>query len=219
MYKKLNILKVKLKHLLIVGIIFWLVITANSLLAADKNIPSLPKVLVLGDSLSAAYQLPIEQGWVNLMALKLAGKAEVINASISGETTSGGLRRLPNLLAEHKPSLVLLELGANDGLRGLPLETMHANLAKIIDLSRAADANLVLLGITLPPNYGARYINRFNDVYNSLAKNYSLPYLPFLLKGVAEDSNLMQNDGLHPKASAQPIILNNVWPLVEPFFN
>lgn len=200
------------------GVLSLLVINATSGLAAKKEATSLPKVLVLGDSLSAAYKLPVETGWVNLMAQRLEGKAEVINASISGETSGGGLLRLAALLEQHKPSLLLLELGANDGLRGLPPANIEQNLEQIINLSRAAGANLVLLGITLPPNYGARYINSFNEVFESLAKKHALPYLPFLLKGVAENNRLMQEDGLHPKAEAQPIILNNVWPLVAPFF-
>lgn len=194
------------------------VIMANLSWANEYKPVSLPKVLVLGDSLSAAYNLNPEDGWVNLLALRLANQAEVINASISGETTSGGLNRLPNLLAKHQPNLILIELGANDGLRGLPTKLIENNLNKIIQLAKAKEANLVLLGIYLPPNYGAKYLNQFTSIYPRLAKQHSIDYLPFLLNGVAENASLMQNDGLHPKAEAQPIILENVWPLVKPFF-
>lgn len=176
------------------------------------------KILVLGDSLSAAYGFNPQDGWVSLLATKLENKAEIINASISGETTSGGLTRLPSLLEQHRPNLLLLELGANDGLRGLPPAGIQANLEQIIELAHAADAQVLLLGIYLPPNYGQSYLNQFDAIYPYIADKYSLVYLPFLLAGVAESNHLMQNDGLHPKVEGQPIILNNVWPLVKSFF-
>lgn len=197
----------------------FIILTSSwAALAQTHQATSLPKVLVLGDSLSAAYGFNPQEGWVQLLANRLKDQAQVINASVSGETTSGGLTRLPNLLKDYKPNLLLLELGANDGLRGLPPEKIQENLEKIIHLSQAEGAQLVLLGIYLPRNYGASYINQFEAIYPRLAEKYSLPYHPFLLTGVAENNHLMQNDGLHPKAESQPIILNNVWPLVKSFF-
>ena len=176
-------------------------------------------MLVLGDSLSAAHGLASQQGWVTLLQQRLQQDAkprDVVNASISGETTSGGLARLPGLLAAHKPALVLLELGANDGLRGLPLAEIRANLAKMLQAIRAYGATTVLIGIELPVNYGPRYRDGLRDLYRGLADEFKLPLVPFLLEGVALDPALMQDDGLHPTATGQPALLSNVWPVLEP---
>lgn len=175
-------------------------------------------LLVMGDSLSAGYGMPPEETWVALMDERLQDydqDTHVINASISGETSMGGLQRLPALLERHQPDIVLLELGANDGLRGFPVAGIQENLASMIELSHQANADVILLGIRIPPNFGSRYTEPFFNQYADLAEQYGLLYLPFLLDGVAEYQNLMQADGLHPRAEAQPTILENVWPLVE----
>lgn len=177
-------------------------------------------LLVLGDSLSAAHNIPQQAGWVALLEHRLnqrgAPAPKVINASISGETTAGALARLPALLAQYRPSLVLVELGGNDGLRGLPPAELAANLDAIIRASRDADAKVLLLGIDLPPNYGRAYRDRFRAVYSDLAQKHRVPLLPFLLDGVALQPGLMQEDGVHPTAAGQPRVLDNVWELLQP---
>lgn len=177
-------------------------------------------LLVLGDSLSAAHNIPQQAGWVALLEHRLnqrgAPAPKVINASISGETTAGALARLPALLAQYRPSLVLVELGGNDGLRGLPPAELAANLDAIIRTSRDAGARVLLLGIDLPPNYGRAYRDRFRAVYSDLAKKHRVPLLPFLLDGVALQPGLMQEDGVHPTAEGQPRVLDNVWGLLQP---
>lgn len=176
-------------------------------------------VLVLGDSLSAAYGIPVESGWVNLLNERMQNQApsrNVINASISGETSSGGLARLDALLVEHKPALVIVELGANDALRGLPISEPTRNLGTIIEHSRKAGAKVLLVGIEIPLNYGPQYRDRLRAMYRGLATEFKLPLVPFLLDGVALDPSLMQADGLHPTAAAQPQVLETVWKLVEP---
>ena len=172
-------------------------------------------LLVLGDSLSAGYGMAPESTWVHLLDEKLGDEHTVVNASISGETSRGGLERLPGLLEEFDPAVVVLELGANDGLRGYPIQRTTNNLREMIELSRQAGANVVLVGIRLPPNFGSRYTEPFFNQYAQLAEEYDVPYLPFLLEGVAQYQELMQGDGLHPTAEAQPVIRDNVWPLVQ----
>lgn len=175
-------------------------------------------LLVLGDSLSAAHNIELEQGWVALLEQRLQQTQpdwQVINASISGETSSGGLTRLPELLQQHEPELVLLELGANDGLRALPTRQLQNNLEAMIKQIRATPAEVLLLGMQIPDNYGPVYQQRFAAVYADLAEQYKLVLVPFLLDGVANRPELMQADGLHPKASAQSKILDNVWPSVQ----
>lgn len=176
-------------------------------------------MLVMGDSLSAAHGLETRQGWVALLQQRLAARGydyTVVNASVSGETTAGGLTRLPRALGQHKPAIVILELGANDGLRGLPVKLMRQNLGHMIVLSRRAGAEVLLLGILLPPNYGPDYTQTFSATYPALARQYHLPLVPFLLQGVAEHPALMQDDGLHPTAAGEPIVLDNVWRKLVP---
>ena len=172
-------------------------------------------LLVWGDSLSAAYGIPLEKGWVALLQAKLGKDYNIINGSISGETSSGGLTRLPDALKANQPAYVLLELGANDGLRGIPLDTMRSNLEQMIKLAQAANAKVVLIGIQLPPNYGVTFTDKFTATYSDLAKQYNLPLVPFLLEGVADNWDLMQADGLHPTAEAEPKVLENVWKVLE----
>jgi acyl-CoA thioesterase-1 len=176
-------------------------------------------LLVLGDSLSAAYGIAPQEGWVALLGERLRSSKSIrniVNASISGETTAGGLARLPALLAEHKPALVIVELGANDGLRGLPLAQARANLASALDAIRGAGARALLIGIELPVNYGPQYRDGLREVYRGLAHEFNVPLVPFLLEGVALEPALMQDDGLHPKAAAEPRVLDNVWKVLEP---
>ncbi|MEY4847030.1 MAG: hypothetical protein RLZZ36_143 [Pseudomonadota bacterium] len=176
-------------------------------------------ILVLGDSVSAGYGLTIGEGWVSLLQgrLKMQGYGyRVVNASVSGETTTGGLARLPRALSVHRPQIVVLELGGNDGLRGLPLETSRANLEKMIQLSKAAGAQVVLLGMKMPPNYGPRYAQGFERTFAELARKHRLPFEPFFLDKIALVPGMLQADGLHPTAKAQPAMLDSVWPVLKP---
>ncbi|WP_171162824.1 arylesterase [Usitatibacter palustris] len=176
-------------------------------------------VLVFGDSLSAAYGLAPSQGWVALLAKKLAAATpawNVVNASVSGETTAGGLRRLPEDLKRHKPDVVVIALGANDALRGQPLAAARANLEQMIRLARQARAEPVLVGLMIPPNYGIDYAREFQELFGGVAKKEKVPLVPFLLEGVADKSELFLPDQLHPNAQAQARILDNVWPVVAP---
>ena len=176
-----------------------------------------PTILVFGDSLSAAYGIPREAGWVNLLQHELQRshpQYQIVNASLSGETTSGGLRRLPAALRQHQPAIILLELGANDGLRGIPTQDIEANLRELIKQSGKADAKIVLLGMRLPPNYGGGYTTRFKALYPRLAKKYQVTLLPFLLEGIAPEQ--FQADNLHPTAEAQQKILRMVLEVLTP---
>ena len=176
-------------------------------------------VLVLGDSLSAAHNIATEQGWVHLLEVRLGKMVPpwtVVNASISGETSLSGRNRLPALLATYKPRVVVIELGANDGLRGLPLEATKQNLVKMVQLSQEAGARVLLAGIRIPPNYGPRYANEFAALYPEIAKQFQLPLIPFLLDKVALNPDLMQEDGLHPNARGEPQVLETVWQGLEP---
>ncbi len=172
-------------------------------------------LLVWGDSLSAAYGIPLEKGWVALLQTQLGKDYNIVNGSISGETSSGGLTRLPDALKANQPAYVLIELGANDGLRGIALDTMRSNLEQMIKLAQAANAKVVLIGIKLPPNYGVTFTDKFEATYSDLAKQYNLPLVPFLLEGVADNWDFMQADGLHPTVEAQPKVLENVWKVLE----
>jgi acyl-CoA thioesterase-1 len=176
-------------------------------------------VMVFGDSLSAAYGLASGDGWVSLLGQRIAREKrpwQVVNASVSGETTAGGLSRLPADLARHHPSVVVIELGANDALRGQPVSGIRANLERMIQLVRKARAQPVLVGIMIPPNYGIDYAAEFRDLYPKLAKEDQVPLVPFLLAGVVGHPELFQADQLHPTAAAQPTLLDNVWRTLEP---
>ena len=178
-----------------------------------------PVVLVLGDSLTAAYGIALEDGWVALLQGRLRERGldwRVVNAGISGDTTAGGLTRLPELLDRHHPAILIVELGANDGLRGFKPALVRDNLARITESGRAAGSRVLLTGIQLPPNYGAAYNQAFQAVFKDLAAAQGVPLVPGLLAGVAEDRALMQADGVHPGAAAQPRILDNVWSVLEP---
>ena len=196
----------------------WLLLMP--MLACAKGPDTRAAVLVVGDSLSAAHNIPAASGWVNLLQQRVKQQITpppaVINASISGETTAGALTRLPGLLEKHRPSVVVIELGGNDALRGLTPAQLRGNLEKMIVASQQAGAKVLLLGIDVPPNYGPAYRQRLRQTYAELAKAYKVPLLPFLLEGVALKPNLMQADGLHPTAAAQPQVLENVWPLLKP---
>jgi acyl-CoA thioesterase-1 len=189
---------------------------AASLGLAAASAYSAPKtVLVVGDSLSAEYGLARGAGWVSLLEQKLKSEkidANIVNASISGETTSGGRARLPALLTAHKPDLVVIELGANDGLRGLPVEAASTNLRQMITLSQQQHAKVMLIGMRMPPNYGRAYTERFSGMFGTLSNEFKAPLVPFMLEGVADKPALFQADRLHPSAQAHPIILNNIWP-------
>ena len=176
-------------------------------------------VLVLGDSLSAAHNIRVEDGWVHLLDARLGEmvpKWTVINASISGETSLSGRNRLRALLKKYHPAVVVIELGANDGLRGLPLPALHDNLAAMIDMAQQASARVLLLGIELPVNYGPQYRDGLRAIYAGLARTRHVALVPFLLDGIALDPALMQDDGLHPVASAEPRVLDIVWKQLQP---
>jgi acyl-CoA thioesterase-1 len=177
-------------------------------------------ILVFGDSISAGYGLPrVEQGWVALLQARLKQQGygdDVINASVSGETTEGGLARLPRALSLHHPQIVILELGGNDGLRALPIADMRSDLARMIDLSAAAGAKVLLLGMRIPPNYGPTYTAQFSHVFAELSAARHVPLVPFLLEGIALNAGLMQADGIHPNEAGQPRLLGNVWPALVP---
>lgn len=176
-------------------------------------------VLVMGDSLAAAYGLSPEQGWVALLGERmkqLHPQWRVVNASVSGETTGGGAARFPRALEEHAPEVVILELGANDALRGLPLEPAQANLQRMIDAAKAANAKVLLVGIEIPPNYGPDYADAFRTLFADLAEKNQTAFLPFLLEPIATDLSNFLPDTIHPTAQAQPKVLEHVWPALEP---
>jgi len=181
-----------------------------------------PVILVFGDSISAGYGLPLEQGWVELLRTRLKAQGygyQVVNASVSGETTAGGLARLPRALELHHPGIVILELGGNDGLRGLPVAQMRMNLAQMTSLSTAAGAKVLLLGMRMPPNYGPEYTKQFAMVFSDLATEKKISLVPFLLTDIALSPALLQADDIHPNAQGQPILLDNVWPTLKPLLH
>ncbi len=192
----------------------------TSLLVLNVQSAPLKKtLLVYGDSLSAAYGLDIHDGWVSLLKEKLQKTHpdwQVVNLSISGETTAGGLSRLPNALLQYRPDLVLLELGANDGLRGTPLNRFKSNLEQMLQITTNQNIDVIMFEMRIPPNYGPRYTRRFTQTFHDLGEVYNVPVLPFFLDGVAGDAELNQPDGIHPTAEAQPKLLNNIWPHLEP---
>ncbi len=188
-------------------------LVASTAYSASKTI------LVVGDSLSAEYGLQRDTGWVTLLKERLQKEtidAQIINASISGDTTSGGKARLPALLVKHRPSIVILELGANDGLRGLPITKTEANLRDMINASKKNQAKVLLIGMKMPPNYGADYARKFENMYPRLAKETKSSLVPFLFEGLLDRPDLFQSDRIHPTIGAQPIMLDTVWPKLKP---
>ncbi|WP_437883977.1 arylesterase [Pseudomonas sp. LRF_L74] len=176
-------------------------------------------VLLVGDSISAGLGLDTRQGWVALLQTRMREEGfqqPVVNASISGDTSAGGLSRLPALLRQHAPEVVVIELGGNDGLRGQTPAQLQQNLAGMVEQSQRSGARVLLLGMRLPPNYGKRYTTAFAEVYPALAKQYDVPLVPFFLEGAAGIPSMMQADGIHPAANAQPLLLDNVWPTLKP---
>jgi len=187
--------------------------------AVSAATASAATILVYGDSLSAAYGLPQEQGWVHLLAQRLHAQKfdyKVANTSISGETTGGGRNRIEAALRAHRPAIVIVELGANDGLRGASLDVMRENLEAIVDACRRANARVLLVGMRIPPNYGMPYADKFQGTFNEIARRRKLPLVPFLLEGFADRPDLFQGDGIHPAAAAQPVMLDTIWKGLRP---
>lgn len=196
----------------------WLIGTALSLLLCGSSAFA-GTLLVVGDSISAAFGMDTRQGWVALLEKRLDEQGfdhQVVNASISGDTSAGGAARLPALLAEHQPELVIIELGGNDGLRGQPPAQLQQNLAAMVQASQQKGAKVLILGMQLPPNYGVRYTTAFAEVFPRVAGEFDVPLVPFVLEGVGGVPALMQADGIHPTAEAQPVLLENVWPALKP---
>ncbi|RBO82870.1 arylesterase [Marinomonas aquiplantarum] len=197
-----------------------IVLTFSLLLIATSS--SAANLLVMGDSLSAAYNLRQQDGWVSLLKNQLNQShpnINVINASVSGETTQGGLSRFPALLEQYQPKWVVLELGANDALRGYPLNQTKDNLKNMVEQSQNLGAKVLLIGNQIPQNYGKRYTKMFFELYKDVADQYQIAYLPFMLKNVALNKELMQNDGLHPNKEGQPILLENILPYLQPLLD
>lgn len=193
-----------------------------SLLAVPAAAASGGNILVLGDSLSAAYGLPRQSGWVTLLEARLSQQKfnyRVINASISGETSAGGASRIASLLHQHKPKILILALGANDGLRGLPIAQLKSNLETIIQAAQESKAKVLLIGMRMPPNFGPAYTQQFSEVYAELARRYRTAFVPFLLEGFADQPAYFLADGIHPNAAAQPLILERVWTALEPLLH
>jgi len=189
------------------------------LIAFPAGSAEAPTVLVFGDSLSAGYGIDVDQSWTTLLQARLRGQGyehRVVNASISGETTEGGASRIHGTMERFDPSVVILELGGNDGLRGLPLEILKQNLLGMVEMIQATGAEVLLTGIQIPPNYGPRYTVPFYRLYGELAREQGLALVPFLIAGIPQQPQLMQNDGIHPKAEAQSMVLDNVWEILQP---
>ena len=190
-----------------------------AVLHAPHSLANTSKILIVGDSLSAEYGLPRGTGWVSLLDKRLRSQQSswsLINASISGETSAGGQARLATLLKTHQPQIVIIELGANDALRGLQLQATEKNLRQMIQASKKSGARVLLLGMRIPPNYGADYSNQFFRIFATLAKNEQIEYVPFFLEKVADKAELFQADRIHPNVEAQSILLENVWPKLKP---
>jgi acyl-CoA thioesterase-1 len=191
-----------------------------ALLLCLFTVPLLAKntILIVGDSISSGYGIDSQKGWATLLQERLQEKKysyQVINASISGDTTSNGLNRLPAALKQYQPQITIIELGGNDGLRGLPIDTIKSNLNRMIQLAKNAGSQIVLLGVRLPPNYGPQYTQLFQQLFLDLAKKENVNLVPLFLSHVDDQPNLMLEDGIHPKEAAQIILLNNVWPVLE----
>jgi len=206
------------KRLFVLFLLSFACVSANGAAPAET-----PVILVFGDSVSAGYGLTrVERGWVALLQTRLKQQEyvyQVVNASVSGETTAGGLARLPRALTLHQPRIVILELGGNDGLRALPIAQMRTNLARMVDLASAAGAKVLLLGMRIPPNYGPDYTEQFRSSYSDLARDKKLPLVPFMLNDIALVPDLMQADGIHPHELGQPRLLDNVWPALKPLLH
>ncbi|MEE4361365.1 MAG: arylesterase [Pseudomonadales bacterium] len=201
-----------IRYLRLHGVV--LLVLAAAAVRADQD----ATILVLGDSISAAYGIEPEQGWVKLLEKRLAERSatvRVVNASVSGETTGGGLARLPDALSRNRPDVVIIELGGNDGLRGYPIARIRSNLATMVTLAQDSGARVLLVGMQIPPNYGARYTEAFHGTFAEIAERDAVALVPFLLDGVATDPALMQGDGIHPTAEAQPALLDNLWPALQ----
>jgi acyl-CoA thioesterase-1 len=208
LFRLFLVLKTALLSLCVLGLVAW---------APAANAEN-PKILIVGDSLSAAYGIPQQQGWAALLQKKLQLKNyryDVVNASMSGETSSGGASRINTALQKTKPAIVILELGANDGLRGLPVNEMITNLSNIIRQSKQSGAKVLLIGMQIPPNYGPKYSEAFSQSYQRLSHEHKIPLVPFMLKNIAVQPDLIQQDGLHPNVLAQPMILENIWPQLK----
>jgi len=203
------------KRLLILFVLLAASVSANGAAPAET-----PVILVFGDSISAGYGLTrVDQGWVALLQTRLRTQEygyQVVNASVSGETTAGGLARLPRALMLHKPKIVILELGGNDGLRALPVAQIRANLVRMVELATSSGAKVLLLGMRMPPNYGPDYTEQFRLCYSEIAHDKKIAWVPFVLNDIALSANLMQADGVHPNELGQPGILTNVWPSLKP---
>jgi len=187
------------------------------LLVAGTSHAQAPTILIVGDSLSAGFGIDVDQSWATLLQSRLEEQGyeyRVVNASIGGETTEGGATRIDQALQTFSPTLVILELGGNDGLRGIPANRMQDNLEKIILKSRASGATIVMLGIRIPTNYGRRYREAFENVFRDLASQHDIPWIEFFMEGIAFNEDLMQSDGIHPNATAQPLLLDNAWPII-----
>ena len=190
-----------------------------SLICVPTVAKEAPVIVILGDSLSAGYEMDKEQSWVHLLELRLTEYGytfRILNSSITGDTTQGGLGRLPRLLDRYQPALVIIELGGNDGLRGINPATTRENMEKMISASQSAGARVLLAGIKLPPNYGQTYIEEFESIYVDLACRYQTMLVPFFMEGVAFNPELMQSDGIHPNENGQPALLDNVWQVLQP---
>ena len=197
----------------------YLLIVLSVLLPLSLEADDTPAILIMGDSISAAYNMEISQSWPSLLQQRLDehGHAyRVFNSSITGDTTQGGLARMPRLLENHRPAIVVLELGGNDGLRGLPIEVTRRNLSSMIEQSQSACARVILAEMRIPPNYGQSYTEKFNRTYTLLTDQYDVTLLPFMLEKVALEPGLMQADGIHPSLEAQAILLDAVWAVLEP---
>lgn len=179
-------------------------------------------MIVLGDSLSAGYGMHSDQSWVHLLKLRLIETGhdyKILNSSISGDTTQGGLARLPRLLDRYQPAIVIIELGANDGLRGINPDTTRENMSQMIRASQSSGATVLLAGIKLPPNYGVTYIELFESIYSDLAREYNTLLVPFFMEGIVFEPGLLQSDNIHPNEKGQPVLLDNVWLVLEPALN
>lgn len=202
-----------MKHIFQPNILLLVCLVVTGFVRADADYT----LMVYGDSLSAAYGIEESEGWVELLSQKLANENfpyKVVNGSVSGETTTGGLSRMPAMLNTYQPDLIILELGGNDGLRGIPLRNIRENLVAMVSLAQKSGAEVILAGIQIPPNYGSRYTEPFFAQFADIAVALNLPLVPFLIDGIPQQPQLMQNDGIHPKAEAQGMILDNVWPVL-----